>query len=162
MHMPLSRRGDRAVRASIDLARHWDSVPRKTREIATSMDIPPQSLRQILADLVAHGILTSTAGPGGGYSLAQPPEEVTLLSIIEAAEGGLILDQCVLRGGPCDWTEACPIHDTWSNAHSAFADPVAATSLADLAHIDHNIESGTHTWTDAKHLKPTPRRGTRA
>lgn len=161
MRMPLSRRGDFAVRASIDLARHWDNGPRKTREIATSMDIPPGSLKQILADLVAHGVLTSTAGPRGGYRLRQPPEEVTLLRIIEAAEGHLVLDKCVLRGGPCDWTEACPIHDTWSNAQEAFADSVAGANLADLAHIDHDIESGTHTWTESIHLKPTGRRGIR-
>ena len=161
MHMPLGRRGDHAVRASIDLARHRDSGPRKAREIATSMDIPLGSLKQVLADLVGHGVLTSTAGPRGGYRLAKSPEEVTLLSIIEGAEGHFVLDQCVLRGGPCDWTEACPIHDTWSNAQRAFADLVAATNLADLAHIDHNIESGTHTWTESIHLNPTRRRGTR-
>ena len=159
--MPLGRRGDHAVRALIDLARHWNDGPRKAREIATSMDIPPGSLKQILADLVAHGVLTSTAGPRGGYRLATSPKEVTLLSIIEAAEGDFVLDQCVLRGGPCDWTEAYPIHDTWSNAQRAFADLITTTNLAQLAHIDHNIESGTHTWTESQHLKPTPRRGTR-
>ena len=161
MHVNLGRRGDHAIRASIDLARHWDSGPRKAREIATSMDVPPESVKQVLANLVAHGILTSTAGPSGGYRLAQSPAAVTLLNIIEAVEGPFVLDQCVLRGGPCDWTEACPIHDTWSDAQRLFADSLAATNLADLAHIDHNIESGTHTWTESIHLNPTRRRGTR-
>ncbi len=161
MHVNLGRRGDYAVRASIDLARHWGGPPRKAREIATSMDIPQGALKQILPDLVGHGVLASAAGPNGGYRLARPPEKITVLDIVEAAEGYFELDQCVLRGGPCDWTNACPIHDTWANAQQVFANSLATTDLANLAHIDDNIESGTDNRTRSEHLQPTTRRGIR-
>ncbi len=126
------------------------------------MDIPPTFLRQILAELVAQGVLASTAGPRGGYRLTRPPGEITLLGLIEAAEGPLVLDRCVLRGGPCDWTEVCPVHEAWSRAPEAFADALAATSLADLARIDQSIESGSYVPAAVAHLRPTPRRGTRS
>ena len=162
MHVKLGRRGDYAVRISIDLARHWGGAPRKAREIALSMDIPTEFARQILADLVAHGLLSSAAGPRGGYRLVQPPDDVTLLVIIEAAEGEFGLQRCVLRGGPCDWTAACPVHEIWSNAQQAFADVLGASNLADLASIDDDIEHGTYFGASSQHIEEVVRRGTRS
>ncbi len=149
------------MRSSIDLARHWNGKPRKAREIATSMDIPPDYLKQVLADLVAGGVFTSTAGPQGGYQLARSPEDVTLLRVVEAAEGTLVVDHCVLRGGPCDWQGVCPVHETWSKALDAFAESLAATTLAELARIDHEIEHGGYAAIELPHVQRTPRRGTR-
>lgn len=156
----LGKHGDYAVRAMLDLARHRNGVPRKAREIAASMDIPPGFLRQVLAGLVAQGLLDSTAGPRGGYLLTRPPEEITLLDIIEPREHYRSPDRCVLRGGPCEWSEACPMHEAWSLAQSAFAESLDAVSLADLAEIDCHIEQGTHT-ADPRHRRPTGRRGIR-
>ena len=161
MPVTLGKHGDYAVRISLDLARHWDGEPRKAREIAASMDIPPEFVKTILADLVTQGLLTSTAGPNGGYRLAQAPEAITLLDIIEPAERYLAPEKCILRGGPCDWSDDCPIHETWLTAQKAFADSLNGVSLAQLAHIDHNIEHDTHTPTASQHPNPTTRRGTR-
>lgn len=73
MPVTLGKHGDYAVRAALDLARHWEEAPRKAREIADSMDIRLDFLKRILAKLVAQGLLASTAGPNGGYRLTQPP-----------------------------------------------------------------------------------------
>lgn len=162
MGMTLGRRGDYAVRAALDLARHWDGGPRKTREIAIAMDIPSGFLQQILADLVAEGLLQATAGPKGGYRLARPPEEITLLDIVERAEGDVALDRCILRGGSCDWIEVCPVHDTWSRAQHAFSAELRATTLADLARIDRDIEQGRYVPSQPTHVQPTTRRGNRS
>jgi Rrf2 family protein len=161
MPVTLGKHGDYAVRVALDLARHWDGEPRKAREIAASMDIPPDFLKHILADLVSQGLLTSSAGPKGGYRLARPPAAITLLDIVEPAERYLYPDKCILRGGPCDWYDVCPIHDTWCLAQKAFADKLDATNLAQLAHIDHDIEHGIHTPPDAIHANPVTRRGIR-
>lgn len=160
MAIALGKHGDYAVRAMLDIARHWNGMPRKAREIAASMDIPPGFLRQVLADLVSQGLLSSTAGPKGGYRLNRPPEEITLLDIIEPREQYRSPNKCILRGGPCDWSDACPVHDAWSLAQLAFAESLDAASLAQLSRIDHDIEQGTH-FADPGHLKPTRRRGIR-
>jgi DNA-binding IscR family transcriptional regulator len=81
--------------------------------------------------------------------------------VIEAAEDYFALDRCVLRGGPCDWNGACPVHETWSQALTAFADSLAATSLAELAQRDRAIEDGTYEAPESQHIEPTPRRGRR-
>jgi Rrf2 family protein len=156
----LGKRGDYAIRAMLDLARHWDGEPRKAREIAASMDIPPGFLKQVLASLVSQGLLRSSAGPRGGYRLARPPEEITLLDIIEPLEQYRSPNKCILRGGPCDWSGACPVHDAWSLAQSAFAESLDGASLAQLSRIDYDIEQGTHI-ADPRHDKPTTRRGIR-
>lgn len=161
MPVTLGKHGDYAVRAALDLARHWEGEPRKAREIAASMDIPADFLKRILAELVSQGLLTSTAGPKGGYRLARRPEDISLLDIVEPAEQLLSPDRCILRGGPCDWSDACPIHDPWCLAQNSFAESLDATDLAQLAHIDDDIEHDVHTPISPTHTNKPPRRGIR-
>lgn len=163
MRLTLGRKGDYAVRAVLDLARHWDTGRRKSREIATSMDIPERYVGQILANLVHEGLLVATAGPDGGYALARAPADVTLLEVVEASEGAVALASCVLTGGPCDWTTVCPVHETWSRAQRAFIEHLDATTFAVLAEIDAAIEAGEYELPAdlPLHAEPTTRRGDR-
>jgi Rrf2 family protein len=141
MQASLGRKGDYSVRAVLDLARHHGDR-RKAREIADEMDIPLRYLTQILANLVQHGLLDAVAGPNGGYTLARPPEKITLLEVVEVAEGPIVLEQCVLRGGPCSWEDSCPVHIPWAHAQSALAGQLAATSFADLARSAEELDFG--------------------
>ena len=158
MQASLGRKGDYSVRAVLDLARHHGDR-RKAREIAGEMDIPHRYLTQILAGLVQHGVLTAVAGPSGGYLLARTPADITLLEVVEAAEGPIELEQCVLRGGPCSWEESCPVHIPWARAQNALAAQLAATSFADLASSAAEIDAGLQVLpADAPaHRLATPR-----
>lgn len=160
MQVALGRKGDYSVRAVLDLARHYGHGRRKTREIAEAMDIPERYLTQILANLVRRDLLVAMAGPDGGYSLARDPGEVTLLEVVEAAEGPIRMETCVLRGGPCDWTDACPVHETWYQAQTALIDRLAAASFADIAAEDASIEADPSAARTAGD-KHTRRRGKR-
>ncbi len=163
MRVALGRKGDYSVRAMLDIARHYSIGRRKARQIAEVMDIPARYATQILADLVRHDLLMATAGPDGGYSLSRPADEITLLDVVDVAEGPTTLDTCVLRGGPCDWTDVCPIHVTWYQAQVAFVDVLAGTTLAELVDIDADIEAETYSPGDVPlHLTPTQRLGSRS
>jgi Rrf2 family protein len=141
MHLNLGRRADYAVRAVLDLARHWESPDRrKSRSIAEEMVIPAKYLPQVLTVLVRAGIVDSVSGPDGGYRLAEPPEEITLLDVIEAVEGPLGSSECVLRGGPCHWEGRCAIHEPWAEAQEALVRRLDATTFADLALADAVLE----------------------
>ncbi len=158
MESTLGRKGDYSVRAILFVA--GSSQERcKSREIAKEMGIPPRYLSQILANLVQHGLLDAVAGPSGGYSLARPAEEISLLSIVEAAEGSITLDRCILRGGPCTWDDSCPIHIPWARAQNAMAAELAATSLASLIRTAEEIDAGTHVLPPdtPPHKHPTQR-----
>ena len=84
-----------------------------------------------------------------------------MLDVVDAAEGPTTLDTCVLRGGPCDWTDACPIHATWWKAQAAFVDVLAGVTFAELVEIDAGIEAGTYEPDVPIHLTPTERLGVR-
>ena len=159
MQATLGRKGDYSVRAVLDISNHI-GVRRKSREIAEEMDIPSRYLPQILANLVEHGILTAEAGPTGGYLLARPPDEVTLLDVVEAAEGPILIDQCVLRGGPCDWDTACPIHVPWHRALTALTQELSQTTFGELSVHCAQIVDGTYVLPPGMppHVIPTQRR----
>jgi Rrf2 family protein len=142
MRIALDRKGDYSVRAMIDLARHYGDRRRKAREIARTMDIPERYLPQLLAPLVRQGLVVATAGPDGGYALTKPPSSISLLHVIEVAEGSLESPECVLQGGPCDWGHLCPVHDAWVRARVALARELDTTTLAELARADAAIEHG--------------------
>ena len=160
MRIELGRKGDYAVRAVLSIARHHEEGRRKSRLIATEMDLPPRYLRQILAELVRAEILDATAGPDGGYTLARPPQEVSLLEVIECAEGPIRTDICVLSGGPCDWGSVCPLHYTWNEAERSLRSELGRVTFAELAELDASIEAGTHPPTEP-HRVESPRLGVR-
>jgi Rrf2 family protein len=142
MHMSLGKRADYAVRAVLDLARHWEAPDRrKSRQIADEMDIPAKYLPQVLATLVRAGLVDSISGPDGGYRLAAAPDGITLLRVIEAVDGPLASTECVLRGGPCHWDHRCAIHEPWAEAQEALRRRLGAATFADLANIDAALEA---------------------
>lgn len=141
--MTLSKRGDYVVRSALALARAWPSgETRKIREVVAEMGVPQTFASQILAGLVRHGLASSKAGKDGGYRLSRPPEEISLLEVVEAGEGPLRAERCALGEGPCRWDAVCPLHETWRAATEALRDVLAATDLAALATRDLAMAEG--------------------
>ena len=161
MQLTLTRKGDYSIRAMLHVAGHDGEGRDRARRIATEMAIPYKFLTQILAELVAEGLLDAKAGPAGGYTLGRPAGDITLLDIVEAAEGPTTFDCCVLRDGPCEWQETCPVHDTWSRAQSSLAREFASVTLAALADIDAAIETGDYRPEMPHHRERTERHGKR-
>ncbi|MGC8463686.1 MAG: RrF2 family transcriptional regulator [Acidimicrobiales bacterium] len=141
--MTLSKRGDYVVRSALALARAWPTgEPRKIREVVAEMGVPQTFASQILAELVRAGLASSKAGKDGGYRLSRPPEDIALVDVVEAGEGPLRAERCALGDGPCRWDEVCPLHETWRTATEALRQVLGATTLADLAQRDLDLEAG--------------------
>ena len=87
--MKLSRTVAYAVRATLQLAENPSDTPVPCSKLASEGNMPERFLLQILRNLVTHGILRSTRGVDGGYTLTRPPEDISLLDVIEAIEGPL-------------------------------------------------------------------------
>jgi len=132
MQIALSKRGDYAVRAILDLVRHGDLGRRKAREIALATEVPPKFLPQILAALVQAGLVDARAGRQGGYTLRRPPADISLLDVIRAVEPTDEAPGCLLWGRPCDAGNACAIHVHWTAAQEALNAELAKTRFADL------------------------------
>jgi Rrf2 family protein len=132
VNVSLGTKGDYSVRAVLDLARHYGEGRRKTREIAASMRIPRKYLSQILANLVRRGLLTAVAGQAGGYELSRAPSRISLLDVVEAAEGPIELRQCLLRGFPCGSGGTCAVHEAWSAAQGAMVQRLRRVTFAEI------------------------------
>ena len=85
--MKLSRTVIYALQAACQLGSSGQDVPVPSKKIAEAGQMPDRFLLQILRNLVAHGLLRSTRGVIGGYTLARTTDEISLLDIIEAVEG---------------------------------------------------------------------------
>jgi Rrf2 family protein len=144
MNLTLSRRGDYVVRAAIFLAAAWDGrgMYCKIRQVAEAMDLPRSYTPQILGVLAKAGLAEAKAGRVGGYRLARPPQKISLLEVIEAAEGYLVSERCPLRGGPCHWDDVCALHPTWVKASEAIRTTLSRTTLSQVAAVDKELLSG--------------------
>jgi Rrf2 family protein len=85
--MKLSRTVTYALQATLQLAQHAGEKPIPCSRLAQQGKMPERFLLQILRTLVNHGILTSTRGMEGGYSLNRPASDISLLEMIEALDG---------------------------------------------------------------------------
>ncbi|PHS12447.1 MAG: Rrf2 family transcriptional regulator [Blastopirellula sp.] len=85
--MKLSRTVAYALQATLQLAETNSPVPVPCSQLANKGEMPERFLLQVLRSLVTHGVLRSTRGVDGGYTLVRPASEISLLDIIEAIDG---------------------------------------------------------------------------
>jgi Rrf2 family protein len=121
--MQLTRGSEYAIRAILDLASKPDETKIQLKEIAARMDIPEDFLAKIFQILNRTGIVKSFRGTKGGYTLAKPPEQITLKDIISAVDGPIKLNKCIdaqcIDDVKCNYTEKCPVHDVWMEAQNS-------------------------------------------
>jgi Rrf2 family protein len=147
-----SKRTDYALKAMIYLASS-DSRRTAAPEIAEKMDLSVNYLRQVLAMLAKARLVLSSPSPTGGYALARPATEISVLSIIEATEGQFDPPNCMLRDGPCHWDDVCPMHTIWSGAMRTLAQQLADGSLAEVAANERALASGKYPVPQDAHRK---------
>ncbi len=128
----LTREGEYGIRSVVHLAMCGQKRVVLARDIADAQDIPESFLRKILQKLVCKGLISSYRGAKGGFVLSKPPEQITLLEIIEAVEGPVLLNKCVLCLGECDRESFCPVHTVWVEAQRRLTDILGSTTVADV------------------------------
>ena len=132
MRLELTRRGDYAVRAMLALAARPAGASVSAREVALEMGIPAGYLPRIMGDLARSGLVVSTVGRSGGYRIGRPPAMISLLEVIEAAEGDSRRQTCVLRDVPCGRDGHCQVHAVVTAAQQALLDRLGEATLADV------------------------------
>ena len=98
--MRMSRATAYAIRALLQLAEAPAEVPVPCSQLARSGEMPERFLLQVLRHLVNHGLLKSTRGVDGGYGLARPAGDISLLHVFEATDGPLVPNLPPLDGMP--------------------------------------------------------------
>lgn len=135
--MQITRQADYAVRAVYHLTKLGPESRAATSQIAEEQHIPPSFLAKIISQLSVAGLLHTSRGARGGVSLARDPEEISLLDVVEAIDGPILLNECVADSGACDFTEDCPIRPIWCEAQQDLVGKLQGTSFAKVAQNGH-------------------------
>lgn len=132
--MRLTLNVEYALRAMLFLA-GCDGHQATAREIARAQNIPPATLYRVLGWLTSGGLLQSRPSAKGGYRIAKDTARITLRQVIEAAEGPLFINTCLLHGMPCPQEREhwCPAHEVWEEAQNVFLHVLEQHSLNELA-----------------------------
>lgn len=102
-------------------------------EICGRFGVPQKHLAKILHSLVKAGLLRSSRGARGGFTLARPPAEITLLEVLEVFDGPLPDTDCLLFRDGCPHDAICAINKVWQDAQQHVAETFSGLTLADIA-----------------------------
>ena len=129
----ISKKGDYAIRGMVYLASQQPDRVVLVGEIARAMDVPPQFLAKIFQQFGKLGLVRAFRGSGGGFQLSRPPGEITLLEIVEAVEGPIMPNRCVMSKGVCSRDRVCPVHPVWKKLQANMRETLGAVTLKDLS-----------------------------
>lgn len=140
----LSKTSEYALRAVVHLARD-SGGPVSAGDVAAALDVPANYLSKILHTLSRAGLVSSERGPGGGYRLARPAEELSIADVVGAIDSTALESRCLLGNRNCPGRHPCPAHDGWIRA----AEPVAAffrdTMVSELLRSSGAVAATLHT-----------------
>jgi len=101
-------------------------------EIASQMMVPKSFLSKILQKLVKVGVVKSFRGVKGGFQLDRDPNDITLLDVIEAIEGTIVLNACALDSAVCAFSGTCAVHPVWVKLRAEFNEMLRSYNFADI------------------------------
>ena len=129
--MRLTTKGRFAVTAMIDLALNNSTGPVTLGDISERQKISLSYLEQLFGKLRRRALVTSVRGPGGGYNLANPTDQVSVADIIVAVDEPIDATQC---GGKenCKDDKKCITHDLWTDLNKHIFEYLRAVKLSDL------------------------------
>lgn len=131
--MIFSNSTEYAIRALAELAgRPADSLV-MLDDIVAGTDMPRDFLAKLFQKLVKGGVLRSSKGRGGGFALARPAYEISLMNVVESIDGPQLFDRCVVGLDRCTDEMPCPQHDLYKPIRHRLRDYLLTTTLADLA-----------------------------
>jgi Rrf2 family protein len=133
--MQITRQADYAVRAVLYLARLGTDHRAATSQIAQEQQIPPSFLAKIVSQLSVAGLLQTSRGARGGVSLARSPEDISLLEVVEAIDGPIMLNECVGSNGVCVFGDDCPMRPVWCDAQAELVNHLKGTNFSQFVQV---------------------------
>ncbi|HUS90703.1 MAG TPA: Rrf2 family transcriptional regulator [Phycisphaerae bacterium] len=128
--MLITRTADYALRAVIHLADAGADRPVAAAEIARAQGIPPDYVAKVLGALARAGLVTCLPGRGGGARLLRRPAEISVLEVVEAVDGPVLLNRCLLREGECPRDRSCAAHGFWKATQQSLLRTLARAKVS--------------------------------
>lgn len=132
--MKLSTKGRYAVMAMVDLAQFGAAGPVALAEVADRQEISLSYLEQLFAKLRRAGLVTSVRGPGGGYKLSYPSEDIRVADVITAVDEPIRTTGCKpgTATGCIRRSSRCMTHDLWEELGHQIQSYLNSVSLEDV------------------------------
>lgn len=127
----LTTKGRYAVTAMLDLAFHCATGPTPLADVACRQGISLSYLEQLFSRLRKKGLVSSVHGPGGGYLLGRPAEEISIAEIVVAVDENVDSTRCAGQKN-CQNGHPCLTHDLWSDLSRQIHDFLNNIDLAQV------------------------------
>ena len=128
----IRRNTDYALRLMVNLATRFNDGLISSRNLSKEEDVSYQLSCKLLQKLNMAGLVQSTKGVNGGFLLSKPPSEINLLDTIEAIQGPLVINRCLLNKDACSRQESCPITSQLKGMQDYLTGSLNSITLADL------------------------------
>jgi Rrf2 family protein len=116
----------------LELALNFNQGTVFLKDIAQKEEISEKYLSHLVISLKASGLISSSRGAHGGYRLAKPPSQITLMDIVQILEGNLSLVECVKNPSICSRVSKCATRDIWGKLDEKISDILSFVTLEDL------------------------------
>lgn len=138
--MRLTTKGRFAVTAMIDLGLRQSAGPVTLAAISQRQHISLSYLEQLFGKLRRNGLVESTRGPGGGYSLARDAETISVAEIITSVDEPLDATQCAGKENCLGDGVRCMTHDLWTSLNDKMVEFLGSIHLQQL--LDEQLAKG--------------------
>ena len=128
----IRRNTDYAARLMVHLAKHYGNGPISTRAAAAQEQVPYQLACKLMQKLNNAKLVTSCMGPKGGFVLGAEPSNISLLEVVEAIQGPISINRCVLSEDACSRETNCTVREKLVDIQKNMTEQLAATTLDKL------------------------------
>lgn len=135
----VTRKADFAIRGMLHLGAHPDGKA-SLDEIAEAEAIPKPFLAKILQALSKKNLIRSSKGPSGGFMLLRSLDKVTLLDVIEAVEGEISLNRCLVEGNGCSRNNYCAAHTVWMECQEKLITTLKGYTIESLVNREQRLK----------------------
>jgi Rrf2 family iron-sulfur cluster assembly transcriptional regulator len=153
--MRLTTKGRFAVTAMVDLTMRQSRGPVTLAGISERQKISLSYLEQLFGKLRRRKLVNSVRGPGGGYNLAMPAQDISVADIILAVDEPLDATSCAGKEN-CLEDKRCMTHDLWTRLNEKIYEFLASVSLADL--VAHQNGKQVAVLVDLRASKTAPQK----
>ena len=132
MTVIFSKKCEYGIQAILYLAAQEKGALISSEEISKVLKISREFISKILQSLRESGLINSSKGKSGGFSLAKAASRIKLIDIVAAIDGLDLFDNCVLGFPECSPNHPCPVHDTWGTLRTQAYDMLTSETLDKL------------------------------
>lgn len=140
--MKISTKGRYGLRILLDLATHQNKGPVNLGDISERQGISEKYLWQVINLAKAAGLINSSRGPRGGYTVSRPTDQITVLEIFSALEGPIVLVDCLDKADSCERNACCVTREVWEQIENNMKKTMSSITLQDLVERQEAKENG--------------------